>query len=66
MNKLRDELAAWLDKQKITPGNIGIIRRALFVPWDSEWNGIVRDETAKREMRQPLSDSEKEILSENS
>ena len=29
--------------------NIGDIRRSLFVPWESQWNGWVRDETASRE-----------------
>jgi hypothetical protein len=43
------ELCAWLDEQNITSENIGQIRRQLFVPWSSEWNAIVRDETASRE-----------------
>lgn len=47
--QIREELCAWLDSQAITSENIGDIRRSLFVPWDSLWNGIVRDETAKRE-----------------
>lgn len=46
---LEQELKIWLDTQKITSENIGSIRRSLFVPWDSKWNGIVRDETAQRE-----------------
>lgn len=46
---LQEELCAWLDKQTITSENIGQIRRACFMPWDSKWNAIVRDETAARE-----------------
>lgn len=48
---LRIELRAWLDKQTITSDNIGDIRRSLFMPWDSLWNGWVRDDTATRENR---------------
>lgn len=47
--ELRNELVRWLDGQHITSENIGQIRRACFVPWDSEWNTIVRIETAERE-----------------
>ena len=43
------ELRAYLDALIITGENIGDIRRSLFMPWDSEWNGRVRDETAVRE-----------------
>lgn len=43
------ELQAYLDTLTITGDTIGDIRRECFMPWDSEWNGIVRDETAKRE-----------------
>lgn len=43
------ELRHWLDRQVITSETIGSICRQLFVPWDSKWNGIVRDETAARE-----------------
>ena len=46
---LRRELCLWLDQQVITGDNIGDIRRQCFVPWDSAWNGIVREETAARE-----------------
>jgi hypothetical protein len=46
---LRLELRAYLDTLTITGDTIGDIRRRCFVPWESEWNGIVRDETAKRE-----------------
>lgn len=53
MNELHQELIAWLDTQKINSDNIGEIRRSLFVPWDSKWNGIVRDETAAREKPSP-------------
>lgn len=45
----RRELRNYLDTLKIDGDNIGEIRRSLFVPWDSSWNGIVRDETALRE-----------------
>lgn len=48
-NKLINELRDYLDSQEITSDNIGNMRRQLFVPWHSEWNGIVRDETAARE-----------------
>jgi hypothetical protein len=50
---LRQELADWLDTQIITGDNIGDVRRACFVPWDSQWNGVVRDETAAREGKPP-------------
>jgi hypothetical protein len=46
---LQHELRVYLDTLTITSDNIGDIRRSLFVPWDSAWNGIVRDETAARE-----------------
>lgn len=46
---LIQELREYLDLQPITCENIGAIRRRLLVPWESAWNGIVRDETAKRE-----------------
>lgn len=48
-SRLLLELRAWLDTQTITSDNIGDIRRSLFFPWDSKWNGWVRDETAERE-----------------
>jgi hypothetical protein len=48
---LRHELCAYLDSLTITGENIGDIRRSCFVPWDSAWNGIVRDETAEREVK---------------
>jgi hypothetical protein len=50
---LKNELIIWLDQQTITSENIGDIRRSLFVPWSSEWNSIVRDETASRENKSP-------------
>lgn len=53
MSDLKQELCQWLDKQIINGETIGDIRRSLFVPWDSEWNGVVRDETAKRELSVP-------------
>lgn len=43
------ELRRYLDRQIITPENIGDVRRMLFLPWSTPWNGLVRDETAKRE-----------------
>ncbi len=46
---LEAELKQWLDTQQINGESIGNIRRACFVPWDSEWNMIVRNETADRE-----------------
>lgn len=46
---LKQELIDYLNTQRVTPENIGDFRRSLFVPWESEWNGIVRDETAARE-----------------
>ena len=48
---LRTEMRAYLDAQIVTSENIGDIRRSLFLPWDSLWNGWVRDETAARENR---------------
>lgn len=52
MDDLLDELFAYLDQQEITSANIGDLRRECFVPWDSKWNGIVREQTASRE-REP-------------
>lgn len=46
---LRNELRAYLDGLTITGDNIGEIRRSLFMPWDSPWNDVVREETANRE-----------------
>ena len=43
------ELTRYLDSIDIHSDNIGDIRRACFVPWDSPWNSLVRDETAARE-----------------
>lgn len=45
----RLELCTYLDSIAITSDNIGSIRRSLSLPYDSEWNAIVRDETAARE-----------------
>lgn len=50
-----DELRKLLDRLCITSGNIGAIRRALFLPWSSTWNAIVRDETASREISDEMS-----------
>lgn len=49
MDKLKSELIAYLDTIPVTSENIGEIRRSCFMPFDCEWNGIVRDETAARE-----------------
>ena len=48
---LRRELQTHLDTIHIDGSNIGEIRHSLFLPWDSSWNGWVRDETASREGR---------------
>jgi hypothetical protein len=55
---LTQELADWLDTQTIDGDNIGDIRRDCFVPWDSKWNEIVRNETAAREKRPAESETE--------
>jgi hypothetical protein len=49
VGRLVTELRQWLDSQDIHGDNIGSIRRQCFLPWDSPWNALVRDETAKRE-----------------
>lgn len=49
MDELRKQMTAYLDALQITSENIGDIRRSMFMPFDSEWNGIVREETAARE-----------------
>lgn len=46
---LRGELVQYLDKQTINSNNIGGIRKSCSLPWDSEWNSFVRQETANRE-----------------
>lgn len=51
MIQLIEELKKYLDTLVITSENIGHIRRQIFVPWNSEWNAIVRDETAIREVK---------------
>ena len=43
------ELRQWLNSQDIHGDSIGNIRRQCFMPWDSAWNALVRDETAERE-----------------
>ena len=50
MDDLEAELTKYLDTLIITSDNIGEIRRSLFMPWDSKWNGIVRERTADREI----------------
>ena len=49
------ELRQWLNSHDIHGDNIGSIRRQCFMPWDSAWNALVRDETAARE-KSPNSD----------
>ncbi len=44
------ELRQWLNSQDINVNTIGSIRRQCFMPWDSSWNSLVRNETAKREL----------------
>lgn len=46
---LRIEMRTYLDTLTITGDNIGDIRRSLFMPFNSSWNGWVRDDTAERE-----------------
>lgn len=53
MTELRRELCRWLDHQHVTTANIGALRRACSVPWDSAWNQIVRIETGERENKPP-------------
>jgi hypothetical protein len=43
------ELIRWLDQRHITSDSIGSIRRRVLLPWASEWNEIVRQETKARE-----------------
>lgn len=54
MNELEQELCHWLDQQPVTSENIGALRRMCFVPWDSRWNAIVREQTAVRENKRLL------------
>lgn len=58
MNELIDELKKWLDTQEINSENIGHIRRQCFVPWNSEWNSIIRNETSLRENKIILNKNE--------
>lgn len=48
---LGSELRQWLNSQDINGETIGTIRRKCFMPWDSAWNALVRDETAAREKK---------------
>lgn len=50
---LERELKSYLVDLVIDQDNIGAIRRACFVPWDSEWNTLVRDVTAQKEIHKP-------------
>jgi hypothetical protein len=45
------ELVQWLDQQHITSDSIGSIRRRVLLPWATEWNEIVRQETKAREQK---------------
>lgn len=56
------EMQAYLGRLTITGDNIGDIRRSLFMPFDSSWNGLVRDETAKRELPAPPFAPSKEVV----
>jgi hypothetical protein len=47
--EMRYELRRYLDTLMIDGDTIGDIRCRLFLPWDSAWNGWVREETAARE-----------------
>lgn len=49
---LARELELWLDQQEISGDTIRKVRRLCFLPWDSQWNAIVRDKTAERETSQ--------------
>ncbi len=46
---MHKKLCVHLNDCMITSENIGSVRRSLFLPFDCEWNGVVRDETAARE-----------------
>lgn len=52
--QLHNEAREWLDRRTITSGNIGEYRRKLMVPWASDWNAFVREETAERENKLPV------------
>lgn len=47
--QLKEEAIIWLDTQKINSENIGAIRWGLMMPFESEWNSFIREETAIRE-----------------
>ena len=59
MNEMIDQLCQWLNSQTINGDTIGNIRRQCFMPFDCAWNGIVRDETAKREVSIPPASADK-------
>lgn len=63
MVDLLNELRDYLDTLNITRANIGDIRRQCFMPWEGDWNGCVRDETAAREKpaQAQLAEDEEEI-----
>lgn len=47
---METEMRTWLDKQVVNSYTIGVIRTNLYMPFDCEWNSVVRDETVKREI----------------
>lgn len=51
--ELHIRLRAHLDTLTINSNTIGGIRASLLLPFACEWNGLVRDETAKREQCVP-------------
>lgn len=52
-----DELRTYLKTKRITSDNIGEIRRDLFVPWESQWNAAVREETAALETKPHIAEN---------
>lgn len=52
VNIERVNLLRYLITLNITSDNIGDIRRSLFFPWESPWNGLVRDLTAALENKE--------------
>lgn len=54
-------LRKYLDSIEINSNTIGDIRRRLMMPWDADWNGIVRDETPSREKPAPEATPETQV-----
>lgn len=48
-SKMHQELCRYLDTHQVDSNNIHRIRGQLFVLWESEWNDLVRRETATRD-----------------